>query len=106
MLRKLPTQAPITKPRIQLQLGNTRGVLHLRTHHTGNCSSRRPPRESGPSTGEVDGPRVIAPSLYSSPPPEDSFEITSTSGKKHATTMKPTTKPRLTIMIGSMAAVS
>jgi hypothetical protein len=73
-------------------------TIHL--HHFHHLHQRGSPARQTP-----DGAPPTRTVYFSSLAPEDRLEITLTSGKNIEMTMKPTTNPRPTIMIGSKAAV-
>ena len=102
-LRKLPMKAPITKPITQVSSGNIPYKAERLPGPRGRYPENRPGR---PRIIFAGGPESKSGQTYSSPPPAERLSMTLTSGRNIAMTMKPTTKPRKTMRIGSKAAVS
>lgn len=103
MFRKLPMKAPRTKPINEVQVGKSDGMVGYDKKIKKLFNRPFLWRNRWSQSDSTDSNFR---SYLSSASPEDSFEITSTSGRKHETTMNPTMNPRPTIMIGSMAAVN
>lgn len=99
--KKLPTDAPISSPRTQVQSGkmprSPSADSPIGRRLLGRVAAER--IEFG---GHADAAKPYAPP----PSPADRDSMTFANGKNIEMTMNPTMNPSMTIMIGSRAAVS